>query len=131
MNNGLLKEGDVIFIEYGDTFYIELPSHFFGDIGCWDIVQDKIVVNSKFDWLKGDYIVYKTNLEGGGKGYRFNDNYPNGHCVYCIKANNNNIKMKFYQTGCFTAMMPNMRPVGRADIETKYTVKKNIANARS
>jgi hypothetical protein len=51
-------------------------------------------------------------MNGGGPGH--NDHYPDGHHVYCVKADATQSKVDFYQTGAFTAMIPEIEPVGRA-----------------
>jgi len=66
--------------------------------------------NETFKIDRGDFVVIKTTFSGGGCGYRLNDEYPNGHHVYCKKLidnkyDENGIEVDFYQTGCFTAMI--------------------------
>jgi hypothetical protein len=64
----------------------------------------------------GEFVVIKTSYEGGGTGHGQYDVYPNGHCVYCKKLKGgkfdiNGIEINFYQSGCFTAMIENITPI--------------------
>ncbi len=75
-----------------------------------------IEINSRqFTYLIGTYIVINTSEDGGGpSGGMRNESYPNGHHVTCVKSDNNKIKISFYQTGCFTAMIKEIKPIGKA-----------------
>lgn len=64
----------------------------------------------------GEFIVIKTLLDGGS------DYYPDGHRVYCQKLNNGSydedaIEVNFYQTGCFTAMIEDIKPVRKLKLK--------------
>jgi hypothetical protein len=62
----------------------------------------------------GLYVVKKTACEGETlPGSR--DPYPNGHHVFCYKQDTPSLKVDFYQTGCFTAMIyeRDISPVGK------------------
>jgi len=64
--------------------------------------------------FEGEYVVNEVNCEGGGtcNGVNGPDKYPNGHHVFCVKKDNSEIKVDFYQTGCFTAMIEDIEPIG-------------------
>ena len=110
----LLQPGDVIILELGMTVYATLPQHFlYGNRrGCWTLAHGQVSIAGETGFLAGRYIV--THAETGGGGKAIDGPFPDGHHVFCIKADNPEIKVDFYQTGCFTAMLPNIRPVGRA-----------------
>lgn len=64
---------------------------------------------------EGEYVVNYVNYDGGGiqgtpSGY---ETYPNGWHVFCTKKDNPSIQVNFYQTGCFTAMIPNITPINQ------------------
>lgn len=50
----------------------------------------------------GEYLVYKTEMNGGSE----TQGYPDGWCVYARKIDNPAVKINFYQSGCFTAVIP-------------------------
>ncbi len=121
----MLKEGDVIQLEAGHTVYIKLPAHFcysnrvgqFDELSKTEVTlgEDKNGLNT--DFLLGEYIVTATNSKGGGTGHGPNDVYPDGHYVECVKSVgklDHPIKVSFYQSGSFTAMIPDIKPHGRA-----------------
>jgi hypothetical protein len=131
----LLKEGDIILLQQGHTVYTEIPNHFIysnrvGDFKNCSLTEVKIgELNFKgidTSFLIGKYIVVKTTNTGGGVcGHGTNDYYPNGHHVICEKitdktTSKDSIKVSFYQTGCFTAMIKDIKPIGRATC--KWTV---------
>jgi hypothetical protein len=66
--------------------------------------------DSTFCLHGGEFLVVETKREGGGKAM-FNDEYPDGHHVFCKKLNadgsynENGLEVDFYQTGSFTAMI--------------------------
>lgn len=62
---------------------------------------------------EGEYVVDYVSYDGGGtqgtpSGY---ETYPDGWHVFCTKKDNPQIQVNFYQTGCFTAMIPNITPI--------------------
>ena len=59
----------------------------------------------------GEYTVVKTVSDSGGTGHGPSDYYPNGWHVYCEKADGTTVN--FYQTGCFTTMLPDIKPINR------------------
>jgi hypothetical protein len=60
----------------------------------------------------GRYLVTDTNMQGGGTGHGPHDVYLDGWHVTCIMLNDDgtfcesNRKVTFYQSGCFTAVIP-------------------------
>jgi len=66
--------------------------------------------------ISGLFVVVKTSMSGGGMN--FDGPYPNGHRVYCEKINDKDIKVDFYQSGCFIVMIEDIEPIGR--IELRY-----------
>lgn len=102
--NFLLKVGDVIELKYGMRVYTGSNSN-------------EIMIDN-FNGYIGKYVVTGTSMSGGG--FCGQDNiglgsyYPNGHRVIAQKMNNSNIVVSFYQTGSFTCMIENIKPIGKA-----------------
>lgn len=125
-----LTEGDVIELKSGHTVYVRLPMHFvyanrkgvFDELAETEVTigHDKLGMNT--DWLAGRYIVTATGMQGGGTGHGPHDVYPDGHHVTAEKIPADGIdgigqprtKVSFYQSGAFTAMIRDIRPIGRA-----------------
>lgn len=122
----LLKEGDIIEITTGHEVYYELPMHFvyvnrvgnFKEIAKTEVRIGELKNGLDTDFLKGRYVVKATSCGGGGTGHGPGDVYPSGHLVKCIKLNkkdyDSEIEISFYQTGFFTAMIEDIKSVGRA-----------------
>ena len=53
----------------------------------------------------GEYRVYKAEWNGG------KHDGPDGWHVYCHKVDEPNVAIHFYQTGYFTAINPNIKPI--------------------
>jgi hypothetical protein len=117
-----LKVGDVIKLEAGHKVYAEVPKHFiYGNRkGCFEMCKSDIVIGGNFDYFAGRYVVVKAEVGGGGTGHGSHDVYPDGHHVWCENLDNSALKVDFYQSGCFTAMIEDIKPIGSARIETKY-----------
>lgn len=115
----MLQEGDVIELKAGMKVYANIPEHFvYGNRkGSFSLTHHDVILGGEFEYLCGKYIVYKTTFDGGGTGHGINDVYPDGHHVFCMKADDENIKVDFYQSGCFTAMIENIEPVGKATLK--------------
>lgn len=113
-----LQEGDVIELVEGMEVYANVPEHFVYSNcrGSYELTRHDIKIGGNFDYFVGKYIVYKTTYDGGSSGGGMNghDDYPNGHHVFCVKVDNPKIKVDFYQSGCFTAMIENIKPIGKA-----------------
>lgn len=113
-----LEEGDVIEIKEGLTVYANVPKHFVYDNkkGCYDLTHHDITIGGEFSYIAGKYIVIKTAMDGGGHGHGAHDVYPDGHHVYCVSVDDSNRKIDFYQSGAFTAMITNIKPIGKAKL---------------
>lgn len=115
----LLEEGDVIEIKEGHRIYAYIPKHFVysNRKGDFSLCHHDVRIGEPFEYLAGRYVVIKTSEEGGGTRHGPHDVYPDGHRVYCVKADDENVKIDFYQTGCFTAMIPDIEPIGKATLK--------------
>lgn len=125
----MLQEGDVIILETGMQVYATIPEHFIytNRRGSFKLTHHHITLGGNFDYLCGKYIVYKTSYNGGNTirthgDFRpiatgNHDTYPDGHHVYCIKADDRDVKVDFYQSGCFTAMIEDIKPIGKAILQ--------------
>lgn len=111
----LLQEGDVIDIHEGYTVYADIPMHFVSSTyrGDFSLTHCAASVAGELSYLAGEYVVVKTIVHGGGTGHGPHDVYPDGHHVYCESVAGGR-KIDFYQTGCFTAMIEDIKPHGRA-----------------
>ncbi len=113
-----LKKSDIIRINEGHRVYYSIPERH-SPFGCRKVlIHRDVVVGNKCDgintdFLKGEYVVTKTVVEGGGCGHGPYDIYPDGHHVFCTKIDDPSISIDFYQSGCFTAMITDIRPIGR------------------
>ena len=127
MDKKLLKEGDIIELKAGHTVYYELPAHFVysNRKGVFDkLAHTEVHIGCEkgglnTDFLKGKYVVVKTCFEGGGTGHGVGDVYPDGHHVFAEKIVDeldHKITVDFYQSGCFTAMITDITPVGKAKL---------------
>ena len=112
-----LKEGDVIDLKTGHKVYADVPKHFVYSNckGDFSLTHSDVTIGGEFEHLAGQYIVYKTANDGGGTGHGPHDVYPDGHHVWCVKADDHSVKVDFYQSGCFTAMIKDIEPTGRAE----------------
>ena len=112
----MLEEGDIIEINNGHTVYTDIPEHFaFSNRkGVFNkTIHTKVVIGGEFSYLAGRYVVYKTSRDGGGSGTGPSDVYPDGHHVFCERLEDR-LKVDFYQSGSFTAMIEAIDPVGHA-----------------
>lgn len=111
----LLQELDIIILRKGHTVYADIPEHFVfrNKKGSWTLTHALVIIDGEFRYLAGRYIVVKTVVEGGGQAHGPLDIYPNGHHVFCQRANDPCCEVDFYQTGCFRGMIPDLVPVGR------------------
>ncbi len=121
----LLKEGDVILIGEGHKVYMNLPNHFIyaNTVGEFEkCSQTEVSIGAHRGGLDtsvfaGRYIVTSTAMTGGGTGHGPGDVYPDGHQVTCRHADHPLLRLRFYQTGSFTAMIPEIEAIGRATAE--------------
>jgi len=119
----LLQEGDVILIRKGMEVYTEIPQVLVYPLDeqddPWKLVQEFVKVERHLSFLVGRYIVVKTTMDGGSN--QSLDYYPDGHHVHCVKVDNANIKISFYQTGCFNGIIKDIKPIGKAKLT--WTIK--------
>ncbi len=59
--------------------------------------------------FEGEYNVYFALSDGGRSTH--DGGYPNGWHVFCQKKDDPQIEVDFYQSGCFTAMIPEIKPI--------------------
>jgi len=116
----MLQEGDVIEIKRKMKVYADVPEHFAhsNKQGCFDMTHADVMLGRDLEYLCGKYIVYKITSDGGGAN--FDGAFPDGYHVFCVKADNEKIKVDFYQSGHFTAMIKDIQPVGRATLHWEY-----------
>jgi len=112
----LLKEGDVIEIKNGHTVYSTVPKHFlFSNLkGDFSLARGECTVQGELSYLCGEYVVDTVKFEGGGTGHGPHDVYPNGHHVFC-KSLTSGKELDFYQSGCFSCMITDIQPIGKAE----------------
>ena len=113
----MLQEGDIIELVAGDKVYADIPEHFVyhNRRGSFTLTHHDVVLSGEFTYLLGKYVVTKTAMEGGGCGHGPHDVYPDGHHVFCTSVDGKH-KVDFYQSGCFTAMLPNKTAIGKATL---------------
>lgn len=110
----LLREGDVIDLTSSQRVYADIPKHFVGHPGDFALTHSEVWLGSEvFHYLRGRYVVTQTKQDGGGSSH--DGGFPDGHHVFCESVDRK-YKVDFYQTGCFTAMVPRIAPVGRANL---------------
>lgn len=113
----MLEEGDIIELKEGMRVYAEVPEHFLysNRRGVFDRTSHgEIDIGGSLGYFAGRYVVYKTAMEGGGTGHGPHDVYPDGHHVYAQKLDNPSVRVDFYQSGSFTAMLLKLKAVGKA-----------------
>lgn len=114
-----LKKDHVIELMEGHEVYASVPEHlvYSSKKGSFKLTDTNVVVGGDFSYLKGKYVVVRTKTEGGGGGHGKHDTYPEGHRVYCVSIDDKERKINFYQSGCFTAMIEDIEPIGTASLE--------------
>lgn len=118
----LLQEGDIIELRAGHKVYMWLPEHFsrghrgrFSEMANATITIGEIHNDLDTKFLIGKYIVVKTSMEGGsGPNALPGQDYPDGHHVFCQHVDYPDVKVNFYQTGCFTAQTRDIPVIARA-----------------
>ena len=72
-----------------------------------DIINNHRISDGEYDTseLCGKYIVTFTSVTGGGYGHGYNDVYPDGYQVVAQNIEDSEQTIRFFQTGCFTAMI--------------------------
>lgn len=119
-----LEEGDIIELKPGMTVYTETPKTlvYSNHGGDWSLTTSEVKVGEDrtiFGYLQGRFAVTKCFMGGGGTGHGPHDTYPDGWHVFAEKMDNRDIKVDFYQSGCFTAMIlpEEITPVGKAEVK--------------
>lgn len=115
----MLQEGDIIELKKGMKVYTEVPNTFVysNRKGDFELTSTDVEIGKDFEnWLEGKYVVVKTNTEGGGTGHGGHDVYPDGHRVFCENIEHPHIRCNFFQSGCFTAMIKDIKPIGKAKL---------------
>jgi len=125
--------GDVFLIEKGQSLYVTVR----GDeqhVAAGEPTEhqeysdETLVVNGKTfkcqDLITvqhvippvGEYVVLATEYSGGSRGGGMNghDDYPDGHKVTAKPVKGRGPKVRFWQTGCFNAMIENPTVVRKA-----------------
>jgi hypothetical protein len=116
MKGNFLQVGDVFEVGQGFKFYFNLGQ--LSNIGA-EITVEKFNFAEAFG-LTGEYIVTDVRMDGGssGGGMSGHDDYPDGWHVTAKKLgsmsvgerkyNPEGFEISFYQSGCFSCMMPNV-----------------------
>ena len=112
----MLQEGDIIELQEGHKVYATVPEHFLysNRKGSFKPARGEAVIRGELMYLAGRYAVYKISHDGGGTGHGPGDVYPDGHHVFAERLDDASVKVDFYQSGCFTAMLPDLQAVGKA-----------------
>ena len=128
----LLQAGDVIELRSGHTVYADIPKHFAysNHVGNFELDHVEVVIGNhkglNTEFMIGRWIVTHTCEDGGGTGHGPYDVYPNGHHVFCERAVEDSydykMKIDFYQTGAFTAMIREgeVNVIGKAKANYTY-----------
>ena len=111
----LLKTGCVINITEAHTVYAKVYDNPRARTGKGRV--SAVRASGDYKYLQGAYVVTKTEMTGGGTGNGPHDVYPDGHKVTCQRLDNDNEVISFYQTGCFTAMIEDIKPVAYAHLQ--------------
>ena len=93
MTPKFLEEGDVIDLEEGMVVYAMVVEH----PKSRRKYEDAVAIGGDFSELAGRYIVVHAVDETG------DDSWPNGHHIFCMRADDPKVKVHFYQSGGFTA----------------------------
>ena len=121
-----LEEGDVISLGKGHRVYAEIPKHFVyaNHRGDFEMTHHEVnLSDDQFDYYRGDYVVVKAQYEGGGTGMGPHDIYPDGWHVFCVSVEKPERRVDFYQSGCFTCTIKDIRPIGRAELKWVFKDK--------
>ena len=115
----MLVEGDIVEIKNGHKVYADVPEHFVyaNRKGVFNMTHSAVTVGGELSYLAGKYVVTKAFMDGGGSsGLEANGS---GYHVFCESISGPVRKIDFYQSGSFTAMIPELEPIGRAEIHWK------------
>jgi len=114
----MLQAGDIIELKEGHKVYAQVPEHFLyqNRKGCFELARGVVTIGGELAYLAGKYVVTQTTYDGGGSGMDPHDVYPDGHHVYCQRLEDR-VEVDFYQSGCFSAMITDIEPVGKAVLQ--------------
>ena len=117
----LLQSGDIIELVDGHTVYAEIPAHYAysNRKGDFSLVRGQARIGGELAYIAGLYVVTHVAKDGGGSGSGPGDVYPDGHHVHCERTYDRR-KVDFYQTGAFSALIPEIEIVGKAEL--RYAV---------
>ena len=110
---GMLETGDIIDLKEGMRVYAEVADHFLyaNRRGVFDETsRGEIEIAGDLGHFAGNYVVYKTVMDGGD-GPGVHDAYPDGHHVFAEKLDDPSVRVDFYQSGVFTAMLPELKAI--------------------
>ncbi len=113
----LLQPGDIIVLDEKHCVYAAVPKHFVFANKRGDFSTQRAEVCLATSWatyLCGKYVVTEVRTDGGGPS--FDGGFPDGHHVFCESFDDRSREVDFYQTGCFTAMIKEITPIGRATL---------------
>lgn len=110
-----LKKGDRILLGDEHTVYANIPERlaYSNRPRSNKLVTHEVDLKGNFEYLQGEYEVFKTETSGGGQGHGRHDTYPNGYKVFCKHVVSGE-KVSFYQSGCFTAMITDITPISKS-----------------
>lgn len=116
MNHKFLQVGDVIELKAGHKVYTDIPEKYYytNRPDSNELTHADVKIGGIHSHLAGEYIVYKTSQDGGGTGHGPNDVYPDGHHVFAESTDGSRVKVDFYQSGSFTAMITDISPIAKA-----------------
>lgn len=105
MAGQLLQEGDVFHIAPDDGWRIYTKG----------LKGPYLEVKGRQSHFAGDYIVTRTQMDGGGVGHGGHDAYENGHHVFAYSPEKD-IKIDFYQSGYFVTLREKpIEVIGKAE----------------
>ncbi|MEN6549982.1 MAG: hypothetical protein ABFE07_28395 [Armatimonadia bacterium] len=110
-----LRVGDLIELEAGQQVYFDVEERFVyqNTPRSRKLTHTEAVVGEPHGPPPGLYVVTRTGMEGGGTGMGPHDVFPDGWHVDCEKFDDPSVELDFYQSGCFTAMIKNVKVVGK------------------
>jgi hypothetical protein len=111
----MLQVGDVFGLTEGQSVYATVPQRFLflNRQGVFDkTAKGQVLIGGNLAYLAGRYVVYETKLEGGGASP--DGGFSDGHHVFAEQLDNPDVKVDFYQSGDFSAMLPDIVPLGTA-----------------
>ena len=121
-DKGYLKPGDVVLIEKGMEVEALIPRHFLYSNykGDFSLDNHSVEIDDQFDYLCGEYIVDRVKYYPGKDG-NGSTGSPTNYIIYCIKVDNVNTEISFYQLGWGHSIKPGeIKVIGKADKVWKW-----------